>query len=46
MSERRLVWSSMITCVVDYVIDATKIDAFERFARRWMELVNTGSARP
>jgi hypothetical protein len=30
----------MITCVVDYVIDATKIDAFERFARRWMELVN------
>jgi hypothetical protein len=30
----------MITCVVDYVIDATKIDAFERFARRWMQLVN------
>jgi hypothetical protein len=30
----------MITCVVDYVIDATKVDAFERFARRWMELVN------
>ncbi len=30
----------MITCVVDYVIDAAKIDAFERFARRWMELVN------
>jgi hypothetical protein len=30
----------MITCVVDYVIDATKIEAFERFARRWMELVN------
>jgi hypothetical protein len=22
------------------VIDAAKIDAFERFARRWMELVN------
>ena len=30
----------MITCVVDYVIDAAKIDAFERFARRWMELVS------
>ena len=29
----------MITCVVEYVIDPTKIDAFERFARRWMELV-------
>jgi len=29
----------MITCVVDYVIDPAKIDAFERFARRWMELV-------
>ena len=37
---RRLIWSSVITCVVEYVIDATKIDAFERFARRWMELVN------
>jgi hypothetical protein len=30
----------MINCVVDYVIDAAKIDAFERFARCWMELVN------
>jgi hypothetical protein len=30
----------MITCVVKYVIDPTKIDAFERFARRWIELVN------
>jgi hypothetical protein len=30
----------MITCVVDYVIDAAKTDTFERFARRWMELVN------
>ena len=30
----------MITCVVNYVIDPQKIDAFERFARRWMELVN------
>jgi uncharacterized protein (DUF1330 family) len=29
----------MITCVVDYVIDPSKIDAFERFAKRWMELV-------
>ena len=30
----------MITCVVHYVIDPTKSGAFERFARRWMELVN------
>lgn len=30
----------MITCVVDYVIDPRKIDAFERFAKRWIELVN------
>lgn len=29
----------MITCVVEYVIDARKIDAFERFATRWMALV-------
>ncbi|MFC7546660.1 NIPSNAP family protein [Plantactinospora sp. GCM10030261] len=29
----------MITCVVEYVIDANKIDDFERFARRWMDLV-------
>ena len=31
---------SVITCVVEYVIDPAKIDAFERFARRWMGLVN------
>jgi hypothetical protein len=30
----------VITCVVEYVIDPSKIDAFERFARRWMELVD------
>ncbi|OZM72771.1 NIPSNAP family protein [Amycolatopsis antarctica] len=30
----------MITCVVEYVIDPSKIDAFERFGRRWMELVD------
>ncbi|GGS55028.1 MULTISPECIES: NIPSNAP family protein [Streptomyces] len=29
----------MITCVVEYTIDAAKIDAFERFAERWMTLV-------
>ena len=29
----------MITCVVHYAIDPTKIAAFEQFARRWMELV-------
>ena len=30
----------MITCVVEYVIDPAKVDDFERFARRWMELVD------
>src|SRR3954452_25227314 len=29
----------MITCVVDYVIDPAKIDAFTEFGRRWMQLV-------
>jgi uncharacterized protein (DUF1330 family) len=29
----------MITCVVNYVIDPREIEAFERFASRWMELV-------
>ncbi|WP_114952479.1 NIPSNAP family protein [Sphingosinicella terrae] len=29
----------MITCVVDYEIDPLEIKAFERFAKRWMELV-------
>lgn len=29
----------MITCVVEYVIDPARIDAFEQFGRRWMELV-------
>ncbi len=29
----------MITCVVDYVIDPGKIDAFKEFGRRWMDLV-------
>jgi len=35
----------MITCVVDYVIDPKKIDAFENFARRWIELVNRHGGR-
>lgn len=30
----------MITCVVEYVIDPLKIEAFEEFARRWIELVD------
>ncbi|WP_028922029.1 NIPSNAP family protein [Pseudonocardia acaciae] len=30
----------MITCVVDYTIDPAKLAEFERFARRWIELVN------
>jgi hypothetical protein len=30
----------VITCVVEYVIDPAKVDAFERFGRRWIELVS------
>ncbi|CAL9621995.1 NIPSNAP family protein [Streptomyces sp. enrichment culture] len=30
----------MITCVVEYVIDPAKIEAFEEFGRRWMDLVD------
>ena len=30
----------MITCVVEYTIDAAKVDAFERFGRAWIGLVN------
>jgi hypothetical protein len=30
----------MITCVGDYIINPRKIDAFEKFARRWINLVN------
>jgi hypothetical protein len=29
----------MITCVVEYTIDPAKIEAFEAFARAWMDLV-------
>jgi NIPSNAP len=35
----------MITCVVDYVIDPKKIDAFERFARTWITLVSRHGGR-
>lgn len=30
----------MITCVVEYVIDPRKTEAFEQFATRWMQLVD------
>jgi hypothetical protein len=30
----------VITCVVDYTIDPAQADAFERFAKAWIELVN------
>lgn len=29
----------MITCVVDYVVDPARVADFERFATRWMEIV-------
>ena len=35
----------MITCVVDYVIDPKKIDVFEEFAKRWIDLVNRYGGR-
>ena len=35
----------MITCVVDYVIDSKKIEAFEKFAKRWIDLVNRYGGR-
>jgi hypothetical protein len=31
---------AVITCVIDYVIDAAKTEHFERLARSWVELVN------
>jgi hypothetical protein len=30
----------MITCVVDYTIDAGKVSEFERFAKAWIHLVD------
>lgn len=30
----------MITCVLEYTVDPARIDAFERFAREWIRLVN------
>ena len=30
----------MITCVVHYVIDPDQTEAFERFGREWIRLVN------
>jgi hypothetical protein len=30
----------VVTCHIRYEIDPAAIDAFERFARRWMELVD------
>ena len=35
----------MITCVVDYVIDSKQIEAFEKFAKRWIDLVNRYGGR-
>jgi hypothetical protein len=35
----------MITCVVDYTIDWSKVDAFERFAKEWMRLVAAHGGR-
>jgi len=35
----------VITCVVDYVIDPAKTEAFERFARAWIRLVNAHGGR-
>jgi hypothetical protein len=35
----------VITCVIDYVIDPSKLADFEEFARRWIELVELHGGR-
>ena len=35
----------MITCVVEYTIDPSEIEAFERFARAWITLVDRHGGR-
>jgi hypothetical protein len=35
----------VITCVVEYTIDPRQIEAFERFARAWIALVNRHGGR-
>jgi hypothetical protein len=35
----------MMTCVVTYTIDPRQLDAFERFAREWMRLVDKHGGR-
>jgi hypothetical protein len=32
--------SALITCVVTYTVDSSKLEAFEAFARSWIRLVN------
>jgi hypothetical protein len=39
-ARRRANVDTMITCVVEYIIDPDKIEAFERFACAWISLVN------
>ena len=43
--ERRTYVGAVITCVVDYTIDPTRIEAFERFAAEWIRLVNARGGR-
>lgn len=31
----------MVTCFIEYIIDVNKIEAFERYAKRWIPLVNS-----
>lgn len=30
----------MVTCFIEYIIDANKIEEFERYAKMWIPLVN------
>ena len=30
----------MITCYIDYIVDPTKLVAFEKYAKMWIPLVN------
>jgi hypothetical protein len=36
----------VITCVVEYTVDPAKLEAFERFGRAWIALVNDHGGHP
>ena len=30
----------MVTCLIDYIVDASKVEEFETYAKKWIPLVN------